>query len=57
MDVRTVEAFEDRDSITHLRQALSRCRHGKGPMAQFVFDPGPAGTDAHLEATIGQHRQ
>ncbi len=57
MEVGPIEFSERRDGVTHLRQPLARCRHRKAKLAQFVLDPRSARADAHLEATLGQHRQ
>ena len=57
VEVWTVEVSKRRDGVTHLRQPLAWCHHRKAQLAQFVFDPGSPGADAHLEATFGQHRQ
>ena len=52
LEVRTVEvSSRRRNSVTHLGQPFAWCHHRKAQLAQFVFDPGSPGADAHLKST------
>ena len=55
--VGAVEISQRRHGLTHLGQPLARWHHGQSQFAELVLDPWPAGADAHLEATLGEHRQ
>jgi pimeloyl-ACP methyl ester carboxylesterase len=55
--VGAVEISKRRHGLTHLGQPLARWYDGQSQFAEFVFDPRPAGADAHLEATVSEHRQ
>src|ERR671931_1493053 len=53
---RAVEIAQHSDGLTHLGQPLARWDYGQSPFAELVLNPWPAGADAHLEATVSEHR-
>jgi hypothetical protein len=55
--VGAVELSQHRHGFADLGEPLARWYDGHSEFAEFVFDPRPSSADAHLEATIGQHRQ
>ena len=55
--VGAVEISQRPDGLTYLSQPLARWDHGQSTFAELVLNPWPAGADAHLEATVSEHRQ
>jgi hypothetical protein len=52
-----VEISQRPDCLTHLGQPLARWDHGQSQFAELVLNSWPAGADAHLEATVSEHRE
>src|SRR5919197_802029 len=53
---RAVEISQRSDGLTHLGKPLARWDHGQSQFAELVLNSWPAGADAHLEATVSEHR-
>ena len=56
MKARAVEISQRPDGLTHLGQPLARWDHGQPQFPELVLNARPAGADAHLEATLSEHR-
>src|SRR5918912_1138125 len=57
MQAGAVELWERRDGVTYLGEPLASGDNGQAEFAELVLDPWPSDADAHLEATLAEHRQ
>src|SRR5918912_422706 len=57
MQAGAVELSERRDGVTYLGEPLASWDNGQAELAKLVLDRWPSSADAHLEATLAEHRQ